>query len=297
VGKRLPPGARRWLRATLFPNTQWPFSNFLVSSHYRFVYCWIPKVGCTTVKTWFLSGHGETMERGAPGGIHARVAQRHALSRMKPGEARRILRRYLRLVVVRNPWKRIASAYIDKFVREPVNFQNLPVIDEVYRQRGEVVKHSATFAWESLGITTDLPIDPAIPYEQGITFREFVEYLVNTPDECLDGHWRPQCNFLGGLRFDRVVKLEELGEGISRLEDELGIPRTHLPHLHRAKLETPDVAARGTLSEVPAGELRGSRGEFSHLELMTPALAGLIGRRYACDAEAFGYRCPEEFIG
>jgi len=297
AGRMLSPGARRWIRATVCPNTLWPFRNFLVSSRHRFVYCWIPKVGCTTVKTWFLAGEGGALERGVPGGIHAQVAERYALSLMKPGEARRVLRHYSRFVVVRNPWKRIASAYIDKFVREPVNFQNIPVMDEVHRRRGKVVKHSATFAWESLGITTDLPIDPSIPYEQGISFRDFVEYLVDTPDEHLDGHWRPQCNFLGGRRFDRVVKLEELAEGISRLEDELGIPHAVLPHLHRAKLDKPDVSARGTLAEVPAGELRGRRGEFSHLELMTPALAGLIGQRYACDAKAFGYRCPEEFIG
>lgn len=106
AGRMLSPEARRWIRATVCPNTLWPFRNFLVSTRYRFVYCWIPKVGCTTVKT----------------------------------------------------------------------------------------------------------------------------------------------------------------------------------------------CARGTLAEVPAGELRGRRGEFSHLELMTPALAELIGKRYACDAQAFGYGCPEEFV-
>jgi len=293
VGAFLPKQAKSQIRTLIFPNTVWPYYDYIVNPRHKFLYIWIPKVAGTSMKTWFLSTLGVD-RHSEDGGVHLYIDDHYGLAARDSGEARRLLRSYPRMVVVRNPWTRIASAYLDKFVREPVNMQNIPVIDFIHSKRGKKVVHSGTFRWETMGTSTDLSVDPSIDYDEGISFQEFVSYLCETPDSELDVHWKPQHLFLGGRDSDSLLKLENLESDLRSFEEKTGIESIGIPHHHRGKKATSASAA--DLSESPAGDLRKVLGEFHPAELFTPQLIKKVGNRYEKDATRFNYRPPEDFV-
>ena len=291
VLKNLVPERIRWCaRIFLRPETVWPFDSFLVNHRYGFLYCPIQKVACTSLKFWLL----ETVERSCgglkPGEIHPFMDAHYSLRGAAPGEVARVLGRYHRLAFVRNPWERVVSAYLDKFVTDAVNWQNRAVIESAYAARGHRVDASETITWRSMGQEFELAVDPSIDYARGVSFREFVDYLCRTPDAELDVHWRPQYLFFGGLRFHTVGKMERLSEQLREFEDTMGIERTRLSHSNQVRRS--HGGGGKSLEDVPSGTLR----ELDHRpdagELYTAELAGRIGRRYAEDIRRFGYECP-----
>jgi hypothetical protein len=291
VLKRLIPERFRWFgRILLRPETVWPFDSFLLNHRYGFLYCPIQKVACTSLKYWMLGTLGGRPGELGPGAIHPFMDRHYSLGSERPSDVARVLSRYHRLAFVRNPWERVVSAYLDKFVTDGINWQNRAVVESTYEARGHSVDASETFTWHSMGQRFELAVDPAVDYERGITFREFVEYLCRTPDLELDVHWRPQYLFFGGLDFHTVGKMERLSRDLRKFEQCMGIARTRLSHSNRVE------RSGGTAGECLADVVSGRLGELdrrpSAEELYTPELLERIRRRYAEDICRFGYECP-----
>jgi hypothetical protein len=112
-----------------------------------------------------------------------------------------------RIVVLRDPLRRVVSAYLDKFVlfRPPDN-QHL----------GLRVRRAVQDAQALLGI----PDDPA----RSISFEEFVRYLAVTPDVRMDEHWMPQAVLVGDnlARFGHVGRVEQLDRTLDILASRFG---------------------------------------------------------------------------
>ncbi|MEM9098280.1 MAG: sulfotransferase family 2 domain-containing protein [Pseudomonadota bacterium] len=90
-----------------------------------------------------------------------------------------------KFVVLRDPFDRLASAYIDKFVLTRLASENVHSPPVVGALRGQPDPTPETLS-------------------HGISFSEFVAYIVERPSETLDGHWRRQSDYvadLKGLRF------------------------------------------------------------------------------------------------
>ena len=279
------------LREHLYPNTIWPYSDYLYSSEHCFIYCPIPKVACTSLKRWFLATLGDT-NTDFPGGVHSYARQRSSLSTVPARDARRMLRTYPRLAVVRNPWHRTASGFLDKFVREPLNVHNIRVIEEIHRRRGKSIELSREVLWPTSKTRVPLKIDPSIPYHEGISFTEFVDYLFSSTDDELDVHWKPQTAFSGSRPFDIVIRLENLAEGLASFEQMLCIDHFPVPHLNRT---TPNQTADASLlADVPAGQLRERHGDIEALQLYTPELIRMVGERFANDIRTFDFEATED---
>lgn len=110
---------------------------------------------------------------------------------------------YLRMAVVRDPVRRLVSAYWEKFVVNRKYAANRahaePVARSILKSQGGAVHRAEMKAFG------------------GPTFREFVNYVERTDPTTLDPHWRPQSHFLTGVDWTLVVG----SENVERLEQEL----------------------------------------------------------------------------
>jgi hypothetical protein len=105
---------------------------------------------------------------------------------------------WMKVAVVRNPYDRVVSGFVDKFCGDDLS---LPWVREVIETINKTRK-------------------PA----NSITFGEFVEYLCTVNPHRCNAHWRPQTYVLNRFRIDMHVRLERLRDDILELERRLGLP-------------------------------------------------------------------------
>jgi len=179
-----------------------PAGYYIINEKLKAVYCSIPKNACTLFKTMMVE-HSELKESFELSGetIHRFLSQRardvgvhHLLDCLDSDE-------YFKFVVLRAPFERLVSGYLDKFAKHE---RPEPFVQEVIMS----VQHS-------LGTQRDV--------EQSITFEQFVDYLVRTPDEQLNDHWKPQTNFVASVGFDFVGQFESLDAVRNLIEQTLNI--------------------------------------------------------------------------
>lgn len=113
----------------------WPHKTYLVNTQYRFIYCPIPKVACTSMKHWF-----ETIKSNEStclsDDIHRKVKNSYSLACLQSNEAKSKLKNYYKFAIIRDPLDRLESAYVQKFVgttNHTVKATTVPVIEWVYQ--------------------------------------------------------------------------------------------------------------------------------------------------------------------
>ena len=199
----------------------------LINPHKRFVLITNSKCGGTTLKSWFLETleMQKTMEgrfsvlryygpkfffywRRKSKGLRALIkdgpaTNNDALRLFITAYRNRYCRhhlsllgnsKFLRFAVVRDPYERVVSAYLDKLC-------------------GEALDHS--YVAEVTDIAGSKPGE--------ISFDEFLDYLLTTAPDEMDRHWAPQSRLLDQLEIDRLVPLEKLESGLSDIEKSLGL--------------------------------------------------------------------------
>ena len=178
----------RWPRGT-HRGLQWPESQVMVIPSLRLMYVPIAKNGCSTFKRLMLTLAGYSDKAPASAHVHACLDFYMTGLQLKDWPCLDVSRfvsepGWFRFTVVRDPLERLASAYLEKFVRNRMEPGNLV--------------HTRAVVSAVQG--SDRP-----DFRAGITFREFTHYIAATPFECLDPHWRPQSLCLPsrceGLRY------------------------------------------------------------------------------------------------
>ena len=116
---------------------------------------------------------------------------------------------FFKFAVMRDPLDRTLSAYIEKFVLQ----RTIP---------GQIVHTSSVIDAVQLQKGINTP-----DYETGISFKDFVSFIIRQPPELLDPHWRPQHLYLSGMTYDRVFVFKEMDDLIDLLESRSGkiLPR------------------------------------------------------------------------
>jgi len=254
---------------SLFTNRlTWPEAEYLVNHERKLIYCPIAKVACSSIKRWFLSLAGEQIPDDAS--IH-KAARRHRLREQSALAALRALRdpRYVKFTFFRNPWSRLVSAYLNKFLR--------------------VNSCSTRFAEEMSSPSPPARDDKGLVQ---ITFAQFVQHLAATNPARYDVHWRPQYLYLTGHQFDFVGRFERLSDDFAELQQKLGTS-TPLARCkttrYAAEQQQTQIVADLTPSELLArGPLPDYRWFF------TPALRELAQRIYEPDIRLGKYEFAAE---
>lgn len=188
--------------------------NALRSTKRKLFYVATPKVACTSLKWWFarLEGYGGALQANSEESKETspELIIHDSLYKVAPdvaGLAPECLAEaivsddYFRFALVRNPFKRIFSAWQSKLLlREPL--QVAPYVDKAFYHR-------------TISSKTDI----------AEAFESFLEHLAKEEAPTFwDVHWTPQINLLRPdvISYTNLSQIENIRELESRLADWLG---------------------------------------------------------------------------
>lgn len=227
----------------------------------RISYTYIPKNASTSMKQTLGQAQGWWTE--AHSSVHG-VSRVHWLSGLVRYPAT-----HERIVIIRDPWDRLISAYQNRFVG-----RDKAASEQALRD----------------GLATQLPKDAD---RMQVSFAQFLEYLARTPDRRLNEHWRPQTSFLIGnytrmMRFERLQQDAEFlterglslrtatGHGTGSLRQDLGPGWGYKPASALRKLK------------------RRRRVLPSRASMFDDQLSELVADRFATDIELFNALSPSD---
>ncbi|XP_071393211.1 carbohydrate sulfotransferase 8-like [Centroberyx affinis] len=185
-------------------------AHIYVEDKYKLLYCQVPKAGCSNWKRTLMVLAGQASN--AQSIKHDTVHYGNHLKRLDSFDRQGIMHRletYTKVVFVREPLERLVSAYRDKFENPNNYYHSLfgkPIISK-YRV-------NASKAALSTG--------------NGVTFQEFVQYLVDVHRPVgMDIHWEPANQLCNPclLDYDFIGKFENMEEESNFLLRRTGAPR------------------------------------------------------------------------
>jgi hypothetical protein len=187
------------------PLIKWPAASFMFSQKHKVLYLPIAKCGCTSLKTLMLD-LAEISKRDEAKKIDVHFVTDKfdtgvQLRDAPISDVKNILcdEGYFKFVVVRDPFERLISAYLEKFVYnrmlEANQVHTKSVLDLVYGSND-------------------------IDYKRGVTFTQFVETILKQEPENLDSHWTCQSRYLNGV--DTGINIYRLDQ-LDLLQDRLSI--------------------------------------------------------------------------
>ncbi|MEO2022303.1 MAG: sulfotransferase family protein [Pirellulaceae bacterium] len=240
---------RSWLRV------DWPKKTYLVAPHHRLIYCPIEKNACSSIKRWMHQFMGYTNQ---PFDYHKFMAKRHSLRGKSPRKVERLLNdpTYLKIAVVRNPWSRLVSGFLNKIVRP-----RKPQLSRAF-----------------------LEVD--IDNYDGLTFRQFVQIIVQHNPRTTNSHWRPQHLFLADTQFDIVGRMEQLPDFFEQVSARLKISH-QLPQVNRTQYD-PEIRDL-QLADTATIEINQFKTFPSYHCFYDQPLIDLVATHYRQDVEQFGY--------
>ncbi|KAK4305064.1 hypothetical protein Pmani_023029 [Petrolisthes manimaculis] len=235
--------------------------HLLVDDKHKAIYCYVPKVGCTNWKrVWMiLSGLSNEVDpinipEMLPHTVHNSmmlVKQPYSASVLQ-----KKLETYKKLVVVRDPYERLLSAFRDKLERSGNNYYETNVASVIKKRFRGKQKDG----------------------DEGITFSQFVKFLNTRKQGEYDEHWRPYSHtcFPCGIRYDIIGKYETLVEDSERFLRLIGAPED---------LHYPPYSPRNTSSLLP-----------HYLDTLSPRQLIRLHTIYKTDLEMFDYkpRLPQD---
>lgn len=263
----------------------WPENTYLVNHNHRFIYCPIPKVVCSNLKkavlklTGFDKVHrhyssGNNNGCNVHGDIHT-CAIRECTFKVNKSTALHFLEddSYFKFLFVRNPWSRLVSAYLDKFVK---NYEEAAVdFNELIRR---------------IQLRNNLDLD----LNRRFTFRQFAEDIAVSDDMQLNPHWRPQSCFTGYHNFNFVGKFENLQKDLRYINQKLGIKldlgcgTNSVGYARDVHFDKHNYFSDCCCNELK--EIKKQNGGYpDYRQFYPPELKELIAERYRDDVEMFGY--------
>ena len=207
-------------------NSYHGYKHFIVDDSLKVVYCYVPKTACSSLK-YLLTNRRTPTEPDDHVHNVTKLKQTgmYLLSDIKDDITRQsILGHYHKIVIVRNPYERLYSGYVDKFINSYEEYGS----KRAYRE-----------------VTNILFPDTRVNKNGGlfITFEQFLQMVTQSKQTLLpslarprrDEHWSAisQLCYPCHVQYDYILRLETLGR-----DKELILPllnATDLPQVNRAK--------------------------------------------------------------
>jgi sulfotransferase famil protein len=256
----------------------------LVGRLRRFVYAYVPKAACTSLKLWMATVEGLVPPGSTPqgtGGVHSLLRPQAALDSLPRQEADAILRdpAWFKFTFVRHPLARLVSAYLDKVV---------PAKATAARLIRRYQMHDPSAAWWQR-LLARLRIDA----RRSLTFRQLVKQIARERPEELDEHFRPQSLLLSGLPLNFVGRVERIDEDLAVVQRRLD---TNVPLSHK-KRQSYTVEAGDFVADWPAEAFRGDAPHPHWRRFYPPAVRAGAVDIYGEDFARFGYHQQDETVG
>uniref|UniRef100_A0A3Q2PX34 Carbohydrate sulfotransferase n=1 Tax=Fundulus heteroclitus TaxID=8078 RepID=A0A3Q2PX34_FUNHE len=214
-------------------------SRIYVEDRYRLLYCEVPKAGCSNWKRvlMVLGGKARSTQDIPHDAVHYTNQLRRLDSYDRAGIAQR-LRSYTKVLFAREPLERLVSAFRDKF--ESPNSYYHPVFGRAIISR---------YRANATGF--------ALRTGAGVTFREFVQYLLDAERPVgMDIHWERVGQLCSPclIPYGFIGRFESLREDADFLLRSIGAPDN---------LTFPDFKDRNPLAERTSSSI--ARKYFSQL--------------------------------
>ena len=244
------------------PKHNFSTKHALVAYRTGAVFTFIPKNGCTTLRYSLARANG--VIRGPEEFVWI-----HENNSTFSANLSELVRADVSVVILRCPFKRLASAFLDKFVNYDRN------------------------AWDfrrSMGDVIDLP---------DLTFRKFVKGLSEQPGLLRsDIHWRPQIDFLVYENYTHWIGLSKLSQSTDQIAAETGVHFEDTRHLMRHHLGH-KTTVDGQYVDAPLRDLHTLMLEGkapSYSGMYDNALRDLVGKMYKEDLGLLRDKCNAEPI-
>lgn len=207
---------------------------------------------------------------------------------------------YFLFTCVRNPFSRLISCYLDKFVfsvfKDGKRIQYSGDDIQAFQSNLRIFRNVENYAQRELGSTPD----------GGLTFEQFLNSIqpdwppAKVDDDCrCDSHWASQFDLMAfkELGYDAVLKCESLSSEMEVLQGCLGIPKSKFVQGRRNETRGKHSSntTAGYLGNVPAAELSssGAARTAADLNFFTPETVDLVFDLYGKDVAVFGYEPPQ----
>ncbi|CAH1793615.1 unnamed protein product [Owenia fusiformis] len=185
-------------------------SFFFVNHKYKFVYCAMPKVGCTFMKRLLFVLDGKTQSKN-PYSIPAKWAHSLPLNTLQHKTKEDIeyyLKYYKKIVFVRDPIKRLLSAHTDKLASVTVGawkHQGRPIMKKIRKNPTE----------------TDLKCGHNTSFQEFLDYRIKQEESNKKPDMHFDMMYRTCHPCM--IDYDFIGKMESFNNDVKYLLDSVNI--------------------------------------------------------------------------
>ena len=247
--------------------------KLIVNHDFRFIYCPIHKNASSSLIKAILAASNSRKKneilQSSRNTIRLYVDLNYTFANYTYAEAFKTVNSdYFKFVIVRNPWTRLVSTYLNLFVRL---FEKKRVT--------QLAKDSAKYIYGENDFEK---------YEDSITFVQFVNYLCNTDDKYIDPHCKSQHFFLGGVKYDFIGRMENLSHDLEYIKNKLNLD-LELPKVNKTDYSL-SLEKINNCSNLSPSQLRSlETGLPGYHNFYTPELIDLVGQRYAKDIEMFGY--------
>lgn len=187
------------------------YGDILVAQNVKALYRPITKNACSSLKTLFVSiADVEDKEIILRGDIHLGIRKSTNsihLRNLDQATIAEILASpdYLRFAVVRNPLARLVSVYWEKFVLHRTDLS-----------QHHHIRQPIWFIQQAQRLS-------APDFERGISFEQFIQYIISSSQQELDEHWAPQYLQLQGIHYNALYRFEEPELFMQRLRSHTGL--------------------------------------------------------------------------
>lgn len=233
----------------------------MVSHSLKLIYFPLPKSACTLFATFVaLNSEVGPMFDSQKEGVHQfrfreKALQLRNMALMKDD-------RYFKFTVIRDPYSRLVSAYLDKLVK--------PI--------------SAGSPW-----ATDARCG-------NHSFEQMVEDLSSMRDANIEKHFRPQAAFIRNVSMDHVGVFDDLGPTFRMISDRYGIDiesdvmnRVRTPKRTNYEKSNSGSYQKDYVGNLPAREIA-SRNDFPAMECFyNDRLRDIVAKRYQEDFEIYNH--------
>ena len=259
--------------------------NCLINHKHKIIYCPIPKNACTLFKTMMVE-HSSDRERyyNSQENIHHYASSRRDTAVALDSSDYLTNPNYFKFAILRNPFERLVSAYLDKIVKHE--------IPELFAQK--FIKKVQQFLKKDYDL------------KKSISFQEFIQYLAKTEDYDLNEHWQTQSYFLGRelLEFDYFGQFEKLDQVVKDLENKfkftitIDVTKNHNRDDHITKYIN-DITTKKYQEKYPQ-ELRCFQLEYHSFpepkSFYSPELIELVKIRFAQDIELYQHTFSQQIL-